>query len=348
MKQLEFETRHSEFWAQMELFFTELNGVDSSENNIEAVSSELQAQNLKKLNVDEFPQNYRILCQHLAMAKSRRYATGLIARLNSLVQQGYETLYGQSINQRASLLEFLIYGFPASLRSNAQFLWLAAAVFVLPFVAMMVAVMLNDQIIYSVMDASSVRSMESMYDPDLRKFGRERQSSTDIYMFGHYIQNNIGIGFRSFALGIFFGIGSLFILAYNGLVIGAVAGHLTALGFVDTFYPFVVGHGSFELTAIVFSGAAGLKLGFSLLSPGAYTRSKALKIAAKDAIRIMYGVFLMLLIAAFVEAFWSSSSSMPNAIKYSVGGVLWFIVYYYCFFFARTRVSQYQSRYAAQ
>jgi len=336
MKQAEFENRYGAFWSEMEAFFNQETKKTQDEQS-EGLSAQIIA----------FPKNYRLLCQHLAMAKSRRYAAGLITRLNNLVQQGYETLYGQSLNNRASILEFLIYGFPAALRSNGNYLWLAAAVFVLPFIAMMAAVMLNDQIIYSVMDAGSVRSMESMYDPELRKLGRERQSDTDIYMFGHYIQNNIGIGFRSFAMGIFAGIGSLFIMAYNGLVIGAVSGHLTALGFVDTFYPFVVGHGSFELTAIVFSGAAGLKLGFSLLAPGPHTRLKALQIAAKDAIKIMYGVFVMLLIAAFVEAFWSSSSTMPNAVKYSVGAVLWFLVCYYCFFFARARVASYQVRHAA-
>ncbi len=337
MKQVEFENRYSAFWSEMEAFFKQASNKAANDQD-----------DKREAQVAAFPKNYRLLCQHLAMAKSRRYAAGLVTRLNNLVQQGYETLYGQSINNRASILDFLIYGFPAALRSNANYLWLAAAVFVLPYVAMMAAVMLNDQIIYSVMDAETVRSMESMYDPEMRKLGRERQSDTDIYMFGHYIQNNIGIGFRSFAMGIFAGVGSLFILAYNGLVIGAVSGHLTALGFVDTFYPFVVGHGSFELTAIVFSGAAGLKLGFSLLAPGSNTRLKALQIAAKDAIKIMYGVFVMLLIAAFIEAFWSSSSTMPNAVKYAVGAVLWVLVYYYCFFFARPRVANYQNRHAAK
>ncbi len=336
MKQTEFENRYTAFWSEMETFFDQASSLASSEQD-----------DKRAAQIAAFPKNYRLLCQHLAMAKSRRYAAGLITRLNNLVQQGYETLYGQSINKRASIIDFLIYGFPAALRSNGNCLWLAAAVFVLPYVAMMAAVMLNDQIIYSVMDAESVRSMESMYDPELRKLGRERQSDTDIYMFGYYIENNIGIGFRSFAMGIFAGIGSLVILAYNGLVIGAVSGHMTALGFVDTFYPFVIGHGSFELTAIVFSGAAGLKLGFSLLAPGSHTRLKALQIAAKDAIKIMYGVFVMLLIAAFVEAFWSSSSTMPNAVKYSVGALLWVFVYYYCFFFARSRVAHYQSRHVS-
>ena len=328
MKQLEFERRHSTFWDTME-------------------SSLQRGSMLEPERLSNFPKDYRRLCQHLAMAKSRRYAAGLITRLNGLVQQGYEALYGQTLNNKTTIVEFLIYGFPASLRANARFLWIAAIVFVLPYVAIMIACMVNDQMIYSVIDAGSVRMAESMYDPGLGKLGRERQSDSDIQMFGFYIYNNIGIAFKSFATGIFLGVGSLFVLAFNGLYIGAISGHLTALGYTETFYPFVIGHGSFELTAIVFSGAAGLKLGFSILAPGAHTRTRALQNAAKDAIKIMYGVFVMLLIAAFIEAFWSSSSTLPNAVKYSVGACLWVFVYYYCFFFAANRVATYRSQDAA-
>jgi len=328
LKQLEFERRHSTFWDTME-------------------SSLQRGSMLEPERLSNFPKDYRRLCQHLAMAKSRRYAAGLITRLNGLVQQGYEALYGQTLNNKTTIVEFLIYGFPASLRANARFLWIAAIVFVLPYVAIMIACMVNDQMIYSVIDAGSVRMAESMYDPGLGKLGRERQSDSDIQMFGFYIYNNIGIAFKSFATGIFLGVGSLFVLAFNGLYIGAISGHLTALGYTETFYPFVIGHGSFELTAIVFSGAAGLKLGFSILAPGAHTRTRALQNAAKDAIKIMYGVFVMLLIAAFIEAFWSSSSTLPNAVKYSVGACLWVFVYYYCFFFAANRVATYRSQDAA-
>lgn len=329
MRQLEFEGHYGAFWEQMETLLRDVSVGDASQ-------------------LTEFPKDYRRLCQHLAMAKSRRYAAGLVNRLNALVQHGYEVLYGQSLVNKNSIIEFLIYGFPAALRLNKAYLWIAGVVFVLPYVAIMIACIVNDQLIYSVMDAGNVRMMESMYDPELGKLGRERQSDSDIQMFGFYIYNNIGIAFRSFAMGIFLGVGSLFVLGFNGLTIGAVTGHLTALGYTATFYPFVIGHGSFELTAIVFSGAAGLKLGFSLLAPGANTRRHALQNAATDAIKIMYGVFVMLLIAAFIEAFWSSSSSLPNALKYAVGAALWVFVYYYCFFFARTRVAAYQSQYAAK
>lgn len=327
MKQLEFESLYAGLWSEIDILLSDTTGADAA-------------------SLAEFPQKYRQLCQHLAVAKSRRYSASLISHLNNLVQQGYETLYTESSRHKGGVMEFILYGFPAALRANKGYLWVAAAVFVLPFILMMIAVILNDQLIYSLMGSGDVRSMESMYDPSLRKLGRERQSDSDIMMFGFYIYNNIGIAFKCFATGLFAGVGSLFVLAFNGLYIGGVSGHLTALGFTDTFYPFVIGHGSFELTAIVFSGAAGLKLGFSLLAPGEHKRLRALQLAAKDAIKIMYGVFIMLLIAAFIEAFWSSSSLLPNAVKYAVGSALWVFVMYYCFFYARQRILAY--RHAAQ
>ena len=320
MRQREFEQLYSPFWAEMKEYL---------ENGDASTKSDFHKQ---------FPRGYRRLSHHLALAKSRQYSIGLIEELNDLVLSAYLLLYGKKRGQQRFLLEFLAYGFPAALRSNSRFLWLACAVFVLPFAVFTLGCYLDPELIYSVMQPAEVRVMESMYDPDLDKLGRERQSDTDVFMFGFYIMNNIGIAFRCFATGIFFGIGSLFVLAYNGLVIGAVQGHLLGLGYGNTFLPFVIGHGSFELIAIVFSGAAGLKLGFALLSPGALSRRDALIQAARDAIRIMYGVFLMLMIAAFIEAFWSSTTSFPISVKFGVGAALWVLVIYYCFFFARDRV----------
>lgn len=319
MKQIEFESTYQQSWARFEL----------SLNHIEAGND---------ADLSGFPHDYRQLCQHLAIAKSRRYAAGLTDKLNRLVQRGYQALYGKNLRTSGAFFNFLFYGFPAVLRANAVYLWVAFAVFIVPGIGMLIACLFDDQMIYTLMGASEVRSFESMYDPALRKLGRERQSDSDWLMFGHYIYNNIGISFRCFATGIFAGVGSLFVLGFNGLILGGVAGHISSLGYDETFYPFVIGHGSFELTAIVFSGAAGLKIGFALLSPGANTRVRALQLAASDAIKIIYGSTIMLLIAAFIEAFWSSSSNLPIAIKLAVGTLLWIFVMYYCFFFGRKRM----------
>jgi len=179
-----------------------------------------------------------------------------------------------------------------------------------------------------------------MYDPGAERLGRERQADTDLAMFGFYIQNNIGIGFKAIASGLTLGIGTIIVLIYNGISIGTVAGHLTALEFTDPFYSFVIGHSSFELTAIALSGAAGLKLGFSLLAPGHLSRLDSLHQAAKEAVQYVYGIAFMLLIAAFVEAFWSSKTTLPLEVKYSVGTVLGFVVIGYFLLLGRERGSK--------
>src|SRR5690606_26373250 len=109
-----------------------------------------------------------------------------------------------------------------------------------------------------------------------------RNASSDWAMFGFYIDNNIGIGFRCFAGGLFLGLGSIFFIVYNGALIGAVGGFLTERGLAATFYSFVATHSSFELIAIVLSGAAGLRLGQALVMPGRLTRRASLVTATRE------------------------------------------------------------------
>ena len=152
-------------------------------------------------------------------------------------------------------------------------------------------------------------------------------------MFGFYIYNNISIAFRTFAGGVLLGVGSAFVLLFNGLFIGAITGYLTAQGYAETFYTFVAGHGPFELTGIVLAGVAGLKMGWAVAAPGRLSRQEALRQAAAGGIRIILGVIALLVLAAFVEAFWSGNRAVPAAIKYAVGAAGWILVIGY---FART------------
>lgn len=288
----------------------------------------------------QFPQQYRTLCQHLAVAKSRRYTRHLITRLNNLVVESHHILYSQKQISEQRWLMFLVYGFPVAIRRNWRYVTVSGLLFLVPLFLLGFGCYVNDELIYSVSSPEQVASYEAMYDPSNRSLGRDRDSATDIAMFGHYIQNNIGIGFRSFASGIVFGLGSIFFMLFNGVAIGSIAGHLTQAGFSETFYNFVVGHAAFELTAIVFCGAAGLKLGFSLVAPGKLSRLQSLKQASHEAIVIVYGSALMLLIAAFIEAFWSSSQSLPTPIKYSFGAAMALLLVFYITLSGRRHGSQ--------
>lgn len=281
--------------------------------------------------LERLPELYRRVCADYALARQRRYSSGLVDELHDLAMRGHGVLYRRKSIWWWRVVTFIWSGFPGTLRRNARLFWLAAALFYLPAVIMGGLCYADNDFIYTVMSPSQVAQMEYMYDPGNHKVGRSeaRKSDTDFEMFGYYIWNNIGIGFRTFASGLFFGIGTLLALLFNGVTIGGVAGHLTALGFIGTFWPFVAGHSAFELTAICISGTAGLMLARALVAPGRRTRGEALRAEAREAVQLIMGAALLLLVAAFIEAFWSSDAALPLALKYGAAALLWLTVTLY-------------------
>ncbi len=328
MKQSQFIEKYESQWQEFEqwLDYQELSqSQKKSKKNPVVAPKEI-----------DLPNVYRQICHHYSLASSRLYSPVLLQRLNRLVTRGHQRLYSSHTNFWHHIKHFFAAGFPALIRKEWRLVAWASALFYVPFFAMIIAIQVQPDLVYSVMEGDNVRQIEAMYDPDsiLHKIGRERDSDSDLYMFGFYIKNNTGIGFRNFAGGLLFGIGTLFFLALNGLMIGAAAGHLTQLGFLDTFWGFVLGHGAFELTAIVISGAAGLKLTMALIKPERKSRVRALIDNGKIAVKIMYGAATLFIIAAFIEAFWSSSV-MPVMIKYVVATLLWSLVFSYFWFLGR-------------
>ncbi|KIF63170.1 stage II sporulation protein M [Pseudomonas fluorescens] len=321
MKQSLFESRHKAEWERFSLALERLErGKETSQ-------------------VAEFPKAYRRLCQHLALAQERGYSSFLVDSLQQLVLRGHQQLYRHRSQLGANVLGFILAGFPRLVRAEWRFVLVAALLFFGSLIGFGVLVFLFPELVYNLIPADQVREMQSMYDPAAGHLGRsaERAASEDWVMFGYYIMHNIGIAFQTFASGLLLGVGSAFFLFYNGLIIGAVAGHLSEIGFGQTFWSFVIGHGAFELSAIALAGAAGLKLGWALIAPGRLTRIEALQIAARQSILLICGVMLFLLIAAFIEAYWSSRTGVTPQTKYLVGAGLWICVAIYLLFAGRTR-----------
>ena len=183
------------------------------------------------------------------------------------------------------------------------------------------------------------RRLQAFYDPASRRLGM-READTNLMMFGFYIWNNTGIGFQTFAGGMLAGVGSVWFLASNGVILGAVSGYLTEIGYTRTFWSFVAGHSSWELIAIALSGAAGLRLGLAIIAPGGMSRRAALVAASRPAVHIMYGAALMFFIAAFVEAFWSPLTEVPFDLKIGVGIAGWVLLLAYFAFAGRSRAAR--------
>lgn len=277
------------------------------------------------VDLGEFPHLYRRICQRLALARHRRYSADLLGRLNDLALRGHARLYAR--DRGGELLDrfarMVLIDFPRALRAEAGLFWAALLLFFGTFAAVGLAVWWDPELVFTLMNPTQVGQLEAMYDPASDHFLRERASSSDVAMFGFYIRNNIGIGLRTFAGGVLAGVGSVFFLVYNGLFLGAATGHIASAGLGSTFFPFVVAHGAFELTAIAIAGMAGLKLGVAVLAPGRLRRTESLAHAARASLPLVAGFVAMLLVAAFIEAFWSSSHTLPLPVRYGVGALMW-------------------------
>lgn len=300
MKQAPFESAHAAEWDEFEKF------LDQG----------------KSFGPAELPARYRRLCQSLALAADRRYSPALVDRLNRLALRGHHVLYQNRRRQSQRVWEFVVAGFPALVRREWRLVAVATLLFFGPAAGLLAVLQLFPDFVHYLLTPEQIASFHEMYDPAARRIGM-READTSLLMFGFYIWNNVRIGFQTFAGGLLAGVGSVWFLAANGVVIGAVAGYLTQIGYGQTFWSFVAGHSSLELLAIVLSGSAGLRLGLAVIAPGNQSRRSALVAAARPAVRMMYGAALMFLAAAFVEAFWSPLTEVPYGVKIGAGIAGW-------------------------
>jgi uncharacterized membrane protein SpoIIM required for sporulation len=286
-----------------------------------------------RLDPDKFLALYRLCCEHLALARSRSFPLHVIERLSSITSRAHQIIYRQSDAGLAQVARALLEEFPAMVRRHRAYVAIAAALFTIPTIALAIATYLDPDLILSIVDRSTAAQFEQMYNPAAQAIGRPRDIASNWLMFGFYIKNNIGIAFQCYATGVVFGLGSLYFLLANGIFGGGIAGYVASLGYGSTFFPFVATHSAFELTAIVLCGAAGLRIGQSVLLPGRRTRVAALELAARETSLIVFGAAIMLLIAAAVEAFWSSAPWVTSAAKFVCAGFCWILVL--CFFLRR-------------
>jgi len=327
MTPLGFETTYGDEWTELETLLDSVVHRKSSDTALKATKATISGARIAAL--------YRRACEHLALARARSYPAHMIDRLERITSDAHQLIYRRREFGLTRVRDIVAVDFPSAVRMHMPYVAVAAATFMLPAIVIALVVYFRPEMILSVVSSDTAASFEQMYSPAADAIGRTRTASTDWMMFGFYIRNNVSVAFQCFAGGLFAGLGSLFFLAYNGAFSGALAGYLTERGLSSTFYAFIATHTAFELTAIVLSGAAGLRIGHAVLAPGALTRRHSLVHATQECAVLLYGVTAMLFVAAGIEAFWSSASWLPAAAKYAVALVCWTAVLAYFVFPAR-------------
>ncbi|MGA2399602.1 MAG: stage II sporulation protein M [Steroidobacteraceae bacterium] len=305
MTALEFQTAHEGLWVELE------QAIQLPE---------------RKLDPQRFLALYRTCCEHFALAEARGFPSAIIERLSIVTARAHQIVYRQSDFGIARIARVLLNRFPAMVRAHRGYVALSALLAVGPAVVLGLAVYHKPDLILSIVDGSTAAKFEKMYDPSNEVLGRLRDAGSNWMMFGFYIMNNIGIAFQCYATGVLLGVGSVYFIAMNGAFGGAIAGYVASAGFGGTFFSFVATHSAFELTAIVLCGAAGLRIGRAVLLPGRLPRAVALELAAKDTSVIVFGSAVMLVIAAAIEAFWSSAAWVTPTAKYCGAAACWILV----------------------
>jgi uncharacterized membrane protein SpoIIM required for sporulation len=259
---------------------------------------------------------YRGVCSDLMLADSYDLPRDTVAFLHALVGRAHNALYRASGFRFRDLGRLLFEAAPRKLRSDPA-LRIAAAVFVVSFLLCGSLAAARPGFARQVVGEEFLEQIDHMYSEPLTSPRGDGRARDDTAMAGFYIQHNTTIGLQCFAWGILLGLGSLYQLLSNGIVLGTLFGHMAVSPDAANFYTFVTAHSSFELTAIVVAASAGLRMGWGLIDTQGQTRLASLRREAANALPALGTSVVLFVLAAFVEGF-ISASPLPYWTKAGV------------------------------
>ncbi|HEY8105113.1 MAG TPA: stage II sporulation protein M, partial [Gemmatimonadales bacterium] len=308
-------------------------------DTFQGLAERASAAGLDSFAPDELPgfaARYREVAADLARARTYHADSATVARLERLVAAGHNVLYRDEQQTWARVWTAVSRDFPAAVVEARWLVVLAWVLFTAPglggYALMRERPALASELLPEVMlrraEAGHARVAEGRKYVSVDWSGRPLAAS-------FIITNNIRVAIACFAGGIFLGVGSLVLLAYNGLALGTFAGHFANLGLLGYLLEFLVGHGALELFAIWVAGAAGFLLGRSIVAPGDRSRTDALVASGRVAVRMMGAVAVFLVIAGSIEGFLSvggeglavravaSAASLAFLVGYLGRGARW-------------------------
>lgn len=283
MKEEQFIKMNSDTWNELEALSTLIN-----KKGIKNLSSNL---------VKRFLQTFRQSSHHLAYARTHYPKSSAVSYLNSLISRCHSHVYAVKKASPSSLLRYITFDFPMLLKEYRWFIISSFACFVFGFIVSIVLTRIN-------VDNASMFLPESLIAA--AKSGPSEGTQWNYPLMSSYIMvNNISVSLKAFVMGITLGIGTVYLLFFNGALLGALTALIYNYGNPMNYWSLILPHGIIELTAIFISGAAGLIIAKSILLPGEYSRKHSLIKASKKSTSLLIGVILLLIIAGIIEGFYT-------------------------------------------
>jgi uncharacterized membrane protein SpoIIM required for sporulation len=280
------------------------------------LTKHIRSTSMKKLSeaeLTELGRLYRLCTSDLAIAQ-RDFPEHELARyLNQLISGAHSYVYGGEPIVLRRIGTFFARTFPAMFWDLSGYIAISALLFLIPaLIGFFVTVNQADSAAY-LLNQSLIRDIASgnQWWKDLNEANQVGAAAI--------MTNNLRVSILAFAGGMTFGLLTLYVTVYNGLLIGMVFGLLQYHGNAAPLAEFVIAHGVLEITEIMLSCAAGLYMGRSMLQPGLLSRGNALAAAARKALKFLLGSLPMLVIAGLIEGFISPSDTITWPAKIAVG-----------------------------
>jgi len=268
--------------------------------------------------ITAFARRYRAVTADLARARTYGVDPRTVAYLERVAHVGHNAVYGLGGARRLGLRRLLFAHLPAAVYRHRYLVLLAATLFVLPGIAGYALIRERPEAAEEILPPVMIARAESgEYAIETGRGYAEAPSTYLPTIASGIIANNVQVAFAAFAFGVTAGIGTVAVLAFNGLFFGAVLGLFANYGIVGWLLTFVAGHGVLELSAIFIAGAAGLLIGRGILVPGDFTRKDAVVVHGREAIRLVGAAACLLLLAGLIEGFLSASAA-PATVKLGV------------------------------
>lgn len=284
---------------------------------------------LNPAELDELVRLYQMVSGHLAHVRTAYGDANVTALLTRRVADANAVIYGQGAAPRRAVTRFFRLTFPGAIWRIRRFVLASTLLFFLPAAAMTVWLANSDAALEAsapdyVRDAYVEEDFEDYYSSDPAV-----QFTTEVTF------NNIRVSVLAFAAGVAACVGAAALMVFNGLNVGVAAGLFYAAGEAPRFWGLILPHGLLEITAVVLAGAAGLRLGWTLIDPGDMTRSQALAAEGRRSVTVIIGLVLAFVAAGLIEGF-ITGSSLPTPVRVGVGAAVWATFLTYLWRFGRT------------
>ena len=248
----------------------------------------------------EFGKLYRVASNDLMRARSESVDALVVDYLNALVARAYAQVHAEKARPSRKLWRFFAIEFPRLFRAEWKLVAVSAALLIAGFATGALAMRVDPgaaSVLIPEQHQNITPAERVANDESESHHGGDEAATFSSFLFTH----NIQVSFVVFALGLTFGIGTVALLYYNGVPLGALAWQYHAYGKGLFFWAWILPHGVTELTETAIAGAAGLIIARGLAAPGRRRRVDALRAEGARAARLIVGAMPMLILAGVIE-----------------------------------------------